>query len=91
MSADKGGIGYHSNGNRYIAGSGVKFGPTYNTGDVIGTLINMNHRTVTFYKNGVRVGTAIGRDQLTEDIYYPCVAMYTLGDKVVSCESPTPF
>ena len=85
---DKGVSYYGANGYRYFANTHAAFGPAFKKGDVVGVLLNMGHKTVTFYLNGQRVGTAIGIDQLTDDIYYPCVALYTLGHAVVSRELP---
>jgi SPRY domain len=92
MESDKGGVGYSSRaGNRFYRGVGDTFGPTFTAGDVMGTLLNMNDRTATFYKNGVRIGTAIGKDKLTDDIYYPCIAHQSLEDKCVTRESFAAF
>ena len=43
----------------------VQYGPSYSNGDVIGTLLNMNRKTVTFYKNGKRVALAAASGSLT--------------------------
>jgi hypothetical protein len=83
-SSDKGVSYYGGNGYRYYGNTNAAFGPTFSVGDVIGTLLNMEHRTVTFYLNGKRIGVALGSDALTDDMYYPVVALYSLGHTVVS-------
>lgn len=82
--SDKGVSYYGNNGYRYFANTHAGFGSIFKSGDVIGTLLNMEHKTVTFYLNGQRVGTALGADYLTDDIYYPVVALHSLGHTVVS-------
>jgi SPRY domain len=46
------------NGNICNKNKNDTFGSSFSIGDVIGTLVNVEHCTVTYYKNGVRVGTA---------------------------------
>ena len=79
---------------RYFGGTGEQYkynydwyplGPFYTTGDVIGILLNMNHKNVTFYKNDIRIGTVIGADQLKAAIYYPIIRLLAPGDEVISC------
>ncbi|RYY72365.1 hypothetical protein EON63_20980 [archaeon] len=87
-SADKGVSYYGHNGHRYLANTNAAFGAPFKKGDVVGTLLTMEHKIVTYCLNGKRVGTAIGVDQLTEVLYYPCVSLHTLGHAVVSLEAP---
>lgn len=51
-----GGLSYNLNNGNMIFQSNVSsaFDPSFSNGDVIGTLLDMNHKTITFYKNGVR-------------------------------------
>lgn len=89
-SSENLGIGYLGNtGNIYFRGTchtgakGKAFGPTFGKGDVIGTLLNMNRRTVTFYKNGVRIGTAgTSNSILGNTKYYPCVSFSSSLQKI---------
>jgi SPRY domain len=85
------GVGYAASGKKWYKSGGTPFGPTFKTGDVIGTLLNMNLKTITFYKNGIRLGTAAGRDHLTDDVYYPCICLAGPGDKIISCDPSTPL
>jgi SPRY domain len=86
--SDKGVSYYGANGHRYFRNTREPFGPTFTSGDIIGTLLNMKHKTVTFYKNGACIGTAISVDSLTDGVYYPCISLQTLGQEIVSCEIP---
>ncbi len=88
QSGDKGVSYFGSNGHRYFAGTNAAFGPAFKKGDIVGTLLSMEHKTVTFYLNGSRVGAAIGMDQLTDNLYYPCVSLHSLGHTVMSPEVP---
>ena len=49
---------YVSDGNKYGNGSSTSYGATYTTGDIIGTAVDMDNGTITFYKNGTSQGTA---------------------------------
>lgn len=79
---DEIGVGYCGNGYRYYGGTCFPFGPIFKKGDVIGTLLNLNEKTVTFYKNGIRVGTAANPGSLTGIKYYPCVAICRCGQEI---------
>jgi hypothetical protein len=52
-----GGIGYYSDGQKFIAGSNSAYGSSYTTNDIIGIALDMDAQTVTFYKNNVSQGT----------------------------------
>jgi SPRY domain len=52
----------------------------YTKGDVVGTLLNMNQKTITFYLNG---SYCVVRD-VTEEIYYPCISFIKLGQRILS-------
>ncbi len=52
-----GGVGYASDGRRYIPAGSALYGATYASGDVIGIALDMDAQAVTFYKNGVSQGT----------------------------------
>jgi len=49
---------YALTGDKYIGVSASSYGATWTTGDTIGTALDMDAGTVTFYKNGVSQGTA---------------------------------
>jgi hypothetical protein len=49
---------YGANGAKYNNNSGVGYGATYTTNDVIGIAYDADSGTLTFYKNGVSQGTA---------------------------------
>lgn len=63
-------------------------GATYKSGDEIGVFLNLVTRTVSFYKNGDRIGVAAGPDILTERAYFPAVALYEFGHTVVALAPP---
>jgi len=51
--------GYYSgNGQKVNNNSGVSYGATYTTNDVIGVALDLDAGTLTFYKNGTTQGTA---------------------------------
>ena len=51
--------GYYSgNGNKYNNATGVAYGASYTTNDVIGVALDMDAGTLTFYKNNTSQGTA---------------------------------
>lgn len=86
-SNDPGVSYYGGNGHSYYSNTYSSFGETYTTNDEIGMLVNMDLRTVTFFKNGQLVGTAAGSDVIKPNtIYYPIVSLYQLGQKVISLE-----
>ena len=45
-------IGYHTNGNKYVNGSGSSYGDTYTTNDIIGIALDMDNHKLYFSKNG---------------------------------------
>ena len=58
LGSNSDGFGYYgSNGQKYN-GSGVNYGATYGSGDIIGVALNLDDGNITFYKNGVSQGTA---------------------------------
>lgn len=52
--------------------------------DVIGVLLDLEARTLTFFKNGYILGTAYGQLPVhgTSIKYYPAIGMYQLGQWV---------
>lgn len=86
-SKDDAGVCYNGfTGNLHRHGGDIAFGPTYGNGDIIGVLCNMNHRTVTFYKNGIRIGIAADANILLrdEEHYYPCVSLSSQSQEIRS-------
>ena len=84
-SDDKGVSYYGANGHRYYANTNAAYGPTFTTGDEIGILANLDFNTVSFFKNGKLVGCALGADHMLDKAtYFPVLALYQLGAKVVS-------
>ncbi|KAH3760783.1 purine-nucleoside phosphorylase [Pelomyxa schiedti] len=81
---------YGANGYTYKLGGYGGFGPVFGTGSEVGVLLNMTHRTCTFFLNGTRVGTAAGADVLTGRTYFPSVSLYELGASVISLAVPPP-
>jgi hypothetical protein len=54
----KGSWGYHSDDGNLFAesGSGIPYGPTYQTGDIVGCGGTMIRKTIFFTKNGLHLG-----------------------------------
>lgn len=50
------------------------------TGDVIGALLNRAEHTISYFKNGIDLGTAF--TDVSEDKLYPCVGMQTHEEEV---------
>jgi hypothetical protein len=72
---DANGWGYTANtGNKITNNSGVSYGATYTTNDVIGVAFDADNGTLTFYKNGTSQGTAY--TGLTSGPYFPAVGTY---------------
>ncbi|CAF3852566.1 unnamed protein product, partial [Rotaria sp. Silwood1] len=76
-------FGFHIfNGQKYNGSNGVAFTSDLpKNGDVIGVLLDLEARTLTYFKNGKIVGTAYGLLPAngTNIKYYPAVACYELG------------
>jgi hypothetical protein len=49
---------YFSTGIKYNGSSETSYGATFTTGDIIGTAVDLDAGTITFYKNGSSQGTA---------------------------------
>lgn len=65
--------GYIStSGQKFTGGGGAAYGPTTTTGDVIGVAMDADNGTLTFYKNGVSMGTAFS--SLPSQTYLPMFA-----------------
>jgi len=76
---------YLINGNKYNNGIATAFTTDLpQNNDVIGVLLDLEARTLTYFKNGKILGTAFGLlpDQGTNAKYYPAVGFYELGQWV---------
>jgi hypothetical protein len=74
-----------SNGQKYNNSVGTAFTSDLpKNNDVIGVLLDLEARTLTYYKNGQILGTAFGLlpDKGTNAKYYPAVGFYELGQWV---------
>lgn len=49
---------YKTNGNKYNNATGVAYGASYTSGDIIGVALDIDAGTLTFYKNNVSQGVA---------------------------------
>jgi hypothetical protein len=52
--------------------------------------LNLEARTVSFYKNGTRIGVAAGVEVLTAREYFPAISLYELGQTVIALAPPPP-
>lgn len=52
-----GGFGYNTDGKLYHANAAVQTNATYTTNDVIGVALDLDNKTIQFYKNGAAQGT----------------------------------
>jgi hypothetical protein len=72
---------YVTNGTKYRSAAPSAFvldKPQNN--DVIGVLLDLEARTLTYFKNGQILGTAFGELSLQDNIkYYPAIGLYELG------------
>jgi hypothetical protein len=69
------GYGYYgANGNIYTGsnGYGSTYGASYTVGDVIGVALDLDNRTIAFYKNGVSQGVAVS--SLPSGTIYPALS-----------------
>ncbi|BDA41395.1 Ran-binding protein 9 [Coccomyxa sp. Obi] len=83
--------GYHGDdGNAFRSdGKGKRYGPTFGTGDVIGALLNRAEHTISYFKNGIDLGTAF--TDVSEEKLYPCVGMQTHEEEVLANFGDAPF
>ena len=75
VGIDANGWSYAYNANKYNNNTGVAYGATYTTGDVIGIAFDADAGTLTFYKNGTTQGQAYSG--LTSGPYFPAVSNYS--------------
>jgi hypothetical protein len=75
IGSNAGGWVYESNGNKKNNGSGVSYGASWTTGNIIGVALDMDNGTVVFYKNGASQGTAYSSG-LSGKAIAPIVGLY---------------
>jgi hypothetical protein len=82
--------GYHGDdGNRFWKGDGIRYGPFFNRGDIIGCGINYLNQTIFYTKNGVHLGTAFNRVIVGE--LYPIIGMRSLNERILVNFGNKPF
>lgn len=88
---DKQSYGYHGDdGHSFCSsGTGLPYGPTFTTGDVIGCCVNLVDRSCFYTKNGVNIGIAF-RD-LPDIQLYPMVGLQTPGEEICANFGQLPF
>lgn len=74
-------FGYHADDGRCFgqSGTGVPYGPTFTTGDIVGCCYNMIENVVFFTKNGVSLGPAFRH---LRGEYFPTIGLRTPGEIV---------
>jgi hypothetical protein len=66
---------------KYHSGSGVAYGSTCTTGDIIGVALDLDGGTLSYYKNGTLVGTAFTG---VSGALFPAQAVYAATDAVTA-------
>ncbi|PVD20735.1 hypothetical protein C0Q70_18896 [Pomacea canaliculata] len=86
---DKNSYGYHGDdGNSFCSsGTGVPYGPTFTTGDVVGCCVNLIDNTCFYTKNGVN----LVQNYFLQANLYPTVGLQTPGEVVEANFGQTPF
>jgi len=79
---DENSYGYHGDDGNVFTGSGtgVNYGPTFTTGDVIGCCYDLAARTIFFTKNGENLDTAF--QDVSQQALYPVLGLQTQGEIV---------
>jgi hypothetical protein len=75
---DNFGVTYYPDGLKFLesCGSGISYGATYTTSDIIGVALDMDNGTVTFYKNGTTQGVASTSLKTYGDTWFPTAGAY---------------
>ncbi|KAF2073952.1 hypothetical protein CYY_004739 [Polysphondylium violaceum] len=81
-----GGWGYLADGRKaYNSGNGVSYAQGFAQGSVVGVLVDMNLKTMTFYHNGKCQGVAFTN---VEGTVYPGVSLLTGGQSISFIDNP---
>lgn len=88
---DKESYGYHGDdGNSFCSsGTGMPYGPTFTTGDIIGCGYNLVENTCFYTKNGLNLGRAFS--DLPPKPLFPTVGLQTPGEEVEANFGMKPF
>jgi len=95
VGSDSYGWGIYSNGYKYTGGSGVSYGSSFTSGDIIGVALDLDAGTLVFYKNGVSQGAAF--TGLAGGPYFPAIghqdmdASINFGQRDFEYTPPTGF
>jgi hypothetical protein len=87
---------YGGTGNKYNgSATGMTYGATFSTGDVIGVALDMDAGTLTYYKNGVSQGVAftgiVGRYTAAEGNNYIHTVTFNFGQTTFRYTPPTGY
>jgi hypothetical protein len=76
------GVTYYPDGLKFLesSGSGVSYGASYTTSDIIGVALDMDNGTVTFYKNGTTQGVASTSLKTYGDTWFPTFCAFYPND-----------
>ncbi|RIA81769.1 concanavalin A-like lectin/glucanase domain-containing protein [Glomus cerebriforme] len=81
--------GYHGDdGKRFQRGNGIRYGPFFNRGDIVGCGINFLNQTAFYTKNGVHLGTAFN-NIIGE--FHPMIGMRSLNERILINFGNNPF
>jgi hypothetical protein len=80
--------GYIGGGQKYNNATGVAYGATYTTNDIIGVALDMDAGTLTFYKNNTSQGTAFSSLSGT---YLPSIGVNDTNTAVTANFGQRPF
>jgi len=70
LGGDANGWGFGTSGNKYNNNTATSYGSSCSTTDIVGVAFDADNGTLTFYKNGVSLGTAFS-GLTTGVIYFP--------------------
>ncbi|CAI2163034.1 10098_t:CDS:2 [Funneliformis geosporum] len=81
--------GYHGDdGNRFWCGRGIRYGPLFSKGDVVGCGINYLNQSAFYTINGIHLGTAF---MSLKGEYYPMVGMRSIDERILVNFGSKPF
>eukprot|EP00898_Chlorokybus_atmophyticus_P003089 jgi/Chlat1/3781/Chrsp259S03945 len=87
---EKQSYGYHGDDGKAFSssGTGVAYGPTFGTGDVIGCIFDQIESTISYTKNGIHLGVAFTS---VKGVLYPTVGMRAPGEEIEANFGAEPF